>query len=504
MAENRVDISKQPLRLKENSVTIKSALKWMIPAAIAAVAIPLGTGYGSAGNIVLTFFILFVARKNLLTYYFTGLMLLLLSLYIPAGYNFGRISYGYVVSVLQTNPGESLEFLQGVSFTAWLLFVMAITSLLLFFIYGGDFGKKHRAIYFILFVIININSFPKRMATEVISHVYQANIELKKIRASNAIPDDFPILSHSGKYRNVIVIIGESVARDYLSVYGYQHNTTPWLNTAPGLFFTDYISSAPYTYLSLPRTLAFSDGVNSQENNNVIALANKAGFNTFWVSNQGLIGTFDTPATIIGSKAHHQTFLKKGDFEENDTDDMALLEHLHSIVNENHRSDNAVFLHMIGSHPDTCSRLNGYPVNLHISQQESFNCYLATLQKLDTFIQRAHDILARSGEPYALVYFSDHGMTIDDNERPVRHGNDARQNYNIPFFILTSDNHKHLIDDTPISARHFMALFSWLTGINSELIPAQSPAQVADHERTVFNGNNLIPYNELKNNDIIE
>ncbi|WP_416414820.1 phosphoethanolamine transferase [Pantoea sp. App145] len=504
MAENRVDISKQPLRLKENSVTIKSALKWIIPAVIAALAIPVGTGYASAGNIILTFIILFVARKNPLTFYFSGLMLLLLSLYIPVGYNFGRISYPYVVSALQTNPGESLEFLQGVSFTAWLLFVMAITSLLLFIIYGGDFGKKHQAIYFILFVMVNMNSFPNRMATQVITSVYKASLELKKLKASNSIPDDFPILSHSGKYKNVIVIIGESVARDYLSVYGYQHNTTPWLNTAPGLFFTDYISTAPNTYLSLPRTLALSDGVKTQENNSIVALANSAGFNTFWVSNQGFLATFDTPATLIGSRANHQVFFKKGDYEENDTDDMALLEHLHSIVNENHSSDNAVFLHMIGSHPDTCSRLNGFPVNLHISQQESFNCYLATLQKLDTFIQRAHDILARSGEPYALVYFSDHGMTVDDSERPVRHGNDARQNYNIPFFILTSDNHQHLIDDTPISARHFMSLFSQLTGINSELIPARSPQQIADQQRTVFNGVGLIPYNELKNNPIID
>jgi glucan phosphoethanolaminetransferase (alkaline phosphatase superfamily) len=504
MPENRVDISKPSLRLKENPTAIKSALKWIIPAAIAAVTIPVGTGYAGVGNVALTFIILFIARKNRLTFCLASLILLLISLYIPVGYNFGRVSYPYVVSALQSNPGESLEFLQGVSFTAWLLFVMAITSLLLFFIYGSDFGKKHQAVYLILFVIVNINYFPKRMAEEVIISVYKASLELKKLRASHLIPDDFPGLSHSEKYKNVIVIIGESATRDYLSVYGYQHNTTPWLNSAAGLFFTDYISTAPNTYLSLPRTLALSDGVKTQENNNIVALANKAGFNTFWVSNQGFLATFDTPATLIGSRANHQAFFKTGDFDENDTDDMALLEHLHSIVNANHSTDNAIFLHMIGSHPDTCSRLNGYPVTLHISQQESFNCYLATLQKLDTFMERAHNILEHSGESYALIYFSDHGMSIDNSVRPVRHGFDAQQNYNVPFFILTSDNNQHLIDNTPISARHFMALYSWLTGIHSELIPAQSPAQVADQERTVFNGESLIPYNDLKKSEVVE
>lgn len=504
MPENIVDISTQSLRLKEKPATIKSELKWIIPTAIASVAIPVGTGYGGVGNIILTSIILFVARKNMLTFYFSCLILLLLSLYIPVGYNFGRLSYSYVVSTLQSNPNESLEFLRGVSFTAWLFFIMAVTSLLLFFIYGGDFGKKNQAIYLILFVIININSYPKRMVNEVIDHIYKVSIEFKKLRIANATPDDFSILSHSNKYKNLIVVIGESVARDYLSVYGYPHDTTPWLNKAPGLFFTNYISTAPNTYMSLPRTLALSDGVNVQENNSVVALANKAGFNTFWISNQGRIGTFDTPATIIGSRANHQVFFNKGNFEEIDTDDMTLLEQLYSIINNNHSTDNTVFLHMAGSHPDTCSRLNGFPVSLRISQHESFNCYLATLQKLDTFIQRAHDILEHSGESYALIYFSDHGMTIDNSVRPVRHGTDARQNYHVPFFILTSDNHQHLTDNTPISARHFMALFAQLTGINSDLIPAQSPQQVADQQRTVFNGVSLIPYNELKNNPIIE
>lgn len=95
-------------------------------------------------------------------------------------------------------------------------------------------------------------------------------------------------------------------------------------------------------------------------------------------------------------------------------------------------------------------------------------------------------------------------MTIDNSDRPVRHGSDARQNYHVPLFILTSDDLQHQTNDTPISARQFIALFSWLTGISSDLIPARSPDQLADKQRTVFNGQKMMPYQALKENDIVQ
>ena len=58
-----------------------------------------------------------------------------------------------------------------------------------------------------------------------------------------------------------------------MSVYDYPVPTTPWLNTAPGLFIDDYTSTASSTVSSLSRTLIYDYEQNPDSGNNVVALA---------------------------------------------------------------------------------------------------------------------------------------------------------------------------------------------------------------------------------------
>ena len=95
-----------------------------------------------------------------------------------------------------------------------------------------------------------------------------------------------------------------------MSVYGYPVPTTPWLNTAPGLFIDDYTSTASSTVSSLSRTLIYDYEQNPDSGNNVVALAAKAGYSTWWISNQGKLGSM-TRISVIASDAEHATFLKK-------------------------------------------------------------------------------------------------------------------------------------------------------------------------------------------------
>ena len=96
-----------------------------------------------------------------------------------------------------------------------------------------------------------------------------------------------------------------------MSVYGYPVPTTPWLNTAPGLFIDDYTSTASSTVSSLSRTLIYDYEQNPDSGNNVVALAAKAGYSTWWISNQGKLGEHDTRISVIASDAEHATFSRK-------------------------------------------------------------------------------------------------------------------------------------------------------------------------------------------------
>lgn len=96
-----------------------------------------------------------------------------------------------------------------------------------------------------------------------------------------------------------------------MSVYDYPVPTTPWLNTAPGLFIDDYTSTASSTVSSLSRTLIYDYEQNPDSGNNVVALAAKAGYSTWWISNQGKLGEHDTRISVIASDAEHATFSRK-------------------------------------------------------------------------------------------------------------------------------------------------------------------------------------------------
>ncbi|MCN7438821.1 sulfatase-like hydrolase/transferase, partial [Escherichia coli] len=105
--------------------------------------------------------------------------------------------------------------------------------------------------------------------------------------------DNWKILPGTPLYDTIVIVTGESVRRDYMSVYGYPVPTTPWLNTAPGLFIDGYTSAAASTVPSLNRTLIYDYEQNPDSGNNVVALAAKAGYSTWWISNQGKLGEHD-------------------------------------------------------------------------------------------------------------------------------------------------------------------------------------------------------------------
>ena len=63
-----------------------------------------------------------------------------------------------------------------------------------------------------------------------------------------------------------------------------------------------------------------------QFQDNFVTLANRAGFQTWWFSNQGQIGEYDTAIASIAKRADEVQFLKNGDFEANkNTQDVLLL-----------------------------------------------------------------------------------------------------------------------------------------------------------------------------------
>ena len=116
-------------------------------------------------------------------------------------------------------------------------------------------------------------------------------------------PSQWDIQSFTPKYKNYILIIGESMRKDYMSLYGFPLKTTPFLERVKGTVFENYYSAAPNTQPSLQHTLYRAEKGETVYTDNIISLAKKAGVKTYWISNQGKIGEFDTMASRIGQSA---------------------------------------------------------------------------------------------------------------------------------------------------------------------------------------------------------
>lgn len=102
-------------------------------------------------------------------------------------------------------------------------------------------------------------------------HQYQQQVD--ELSAGATTPDTWSITAGAPTNENYVIIVGESMRKDHMSLFGYPVSTTPFLDNANGRFYSNYISTAPNTFESLPRTLALSNGHNIAIGDNIITLA---------------------------------------------------------------------------------------------------------------------------------------------------------------------------------------------------------------------------------------
>ena len=90
---------------------------------------------------------------------------------------------------------------------------------------------------------------------------------------------------------------------------------------------------------------------------------------------------------------------------------------------------------------------------------------------MDSFVERTVDLLkANAGGSWSLVYFADHGLSMEkkpgtDSGKELEHGYDHRQNYEVPFFRISSDSHGHQVNPAYRTGfRMLEGLAGWVSG----------------------------------------
>lgn len=467
------------------------------------------------------FFIL-LNQISLIAYKIVILIIgILSSCYLPIQLMYGRPNFSMMISILYTDHSESKEFLQHTPIN---YIILAVASLCVSFLaYHVRVAKLRRSTNLVQLVIFSsitmlnpVQEYKKIHSvsfdtiklpfivffTDAYNGYFDAIKEQDRMDSLVKTPDTWnPTISSANKYNTFILVIGESVRKDFMHSYGFHIANTPFTDEAKGTLYSNYFSAGPNTVISLTNSLDLDDdSFKSEPNNNVISLAKKAGFYTYWLSNQGSIGGADTIISSFGKIANYNYFLKKGDFDSELTYDTQLIPQIESALQDNKNQPKLIVIHLIGSHQVACRRTNNKYDVFFMSKEVS--CYVQSIKNTDLLLQQITRLANKNKAKWSMVYFSDHGLKMiekDSSSAALVHGDEYRQNYNVPLFISNYDSASHEVNNNLYTAMNFMSMFSQWTGIyDKKILVKCNPLsnKQCEGQIKVLNDNNQIKYLE--------
>ena len=246
-----------------------------------------------------------------------------------------------------------------------------------------------------------------------------------------------------------LVIIGESSSRRHWSLYGYQRNTTPEMDSMSGLLvFRDVISSHSHTNPALGKALTSSivSDLNTYGSPSIVDLANAAGFTTYWFSNQQRMGPYDNAVSVLAEAATHKKFINLGfkkSLSSNNFDE-SLLPLLRNVLSGS-KERKLIILHLFGSHFPYGKRYPE-PFEKFSGSSKSIDGYDNSIAYTDYVLGDAFR-LAEKADIDAVVYFSDHG---EDVVSGLAHNSSrmTRAMVEIPFVVRLSERYRERYPET--------------------------------------------------------
>lgn len=300
----------------------------------------------------------------------------------------------------------------------------------------------------------------------------------------------------------IIVVIGESSSRNYMKVYtpSFPYDDTPWQDKESHnkdfIFFNHAYSSYVQTVPTLERALSERNQYDDKpflESANILDIAKKAGYHTYWLSNQGVYGQYDTAISLMAKTAQTAKWAHES-YEFSDKYDEALLPLLKNTVKPG--QSNFVVIHIMGSHiyyndryPHAFSKWKKGDVPTGMEAYANSQLYTDwLLQQIFTY---AKDHLNLQ----AMVYFSDHGESITLSHNPDIFNFDMTR---IPFWMYLSPEYRAAYPQTAATLdahQHQYFTNDLLYDTISGLIQAPSNRYEAGRDFTNpsyrFNKNNL-------------
>ena len=354
-------------------------------------------------------------------------------------------------------------------------------------------------VLFLKFSALIVYNLPYLILKSSIEYVLESN-KLGNYKTNST--GDFLNVSRSviGEDEVYVLVLGESTSRAHFGLYNYYRATTPRLISIKDELsvYNNVISAHPHSITSITKLLTLGNREHPEKisKGSIIQLANSAGFETIWLSNQRPIGIYESLVTKIALSSSRSNFLTTVQGVHNNVLDGALLPELETVLANSSSSKKLIIIHLMGTHvnyasryPETFNTFTETPISNYKSDKISKtindydNAVLYTDHVISKIIQQIKTLNKRS----FVLYFSDHGEELFKDYNMAGHNEDisTKDMYDVPFILWQSENfkkHKNIefVLDRPYMLDDLFHSLADLLGIS---------AREVDLQRSIFSSN---------------
>lgn len=368
-------------------------------------------------------------------------------------YGESPIAVDMFLNVLTTNPGEATELLANLLVAVVFVIVfygfgiaMSIVSLRSKNVLTDRFRIFQRRwslpmlILGLLLLVVNIfteKGFKVQDDVFPINGTYNMGLAIQRaVKQSKYDETSRNFSYHAKTTRNdslpeiYVLVIGETSRADDWSLYGYNRDTNPGTSALDGLVvYRDAITMSNTTHKSVP-TLMSSAGCEAYDSlyyrKGIITAFKEAGYKTAFYSNQQRNHSF---IDAFGSEAQEVKFLKdKVSLMElrSDNFDDDLIGCVKKRLDQYDGGKLFIVVHMYGSHfnyKDRYPKEDAHfkPDNVisaeRVYRRELINAYDNTIRNTDKVLAAIIREVDAKGVNSAVIFTSDHGEDIFDDER---------------------------------------------------------------------------------------
>ncbi len=396
-----------------------------------------------------------------------------------------------IQTALDSSPGEAKEFFETFVFRskfAWFLFAYVFLGLVLGGIY--IYWRRRRPLRWSwvwrLLVLLGVLGGAWKAQTWMTAYptvvlattTYKAYQELKPLleRKENwdLIQSKVPDITCRTDYEKILFILGESANRDFMSVYGYDLETTPFLDRLEPKVVLRAISPVNQTMTSVPMLFTEATVENYDAfytSPSIITYLKKCGYQTFWISNQLRYSPYTSSVSSIASEADVVRFVLEELRPKTTPYDEVLLELLRPDDLVPGRKQ-AFFFHLLGSHFNWEDRYP--PDRALIPQPENLlETYVNTIYYSDYVVSQIFEAVRASTDSMLFVYVSDHGEYVTEDEAGHAFATAFQEEYRSPLVYWSTSPERLLslaeaADDRLVNLETLDLQILYLVGVRED------------------------------------